>query len=596
MNTEEGRGIRVFHWEGHSPPEAGLNWTVDAPDEATALLVARTLSSWREIFQEPRGEITKSNRLRTVLRFDPRCLSGEPVPFSWKTRWILKQYRHGDRPDRLRHRFFKSRAAKEWEGLRRLRELGLPAPRPLAFGERRAGGVPVEGGLVMEEVSGAVPLIEKLRAMLSRGNVEDLPQPAAELLSRTGSLVRELHKRGVDQVDLHGSNLLVAPDGSIAVIDLHSTRFRRRLGWRRRKAGLAKLFHSLQGTVPEAGNRQVLAAYLGRRPDPHAPDVAPANLDLAVLERTLEKLVARIEKRRLRSRSRRCAIPSTGFAVERGRGMRLFRRREVPREHLDLLFADLPGSPIKAGPWGWVKQAEVGGQQYLVKRRFYSAREGIRSLLEGHRLYRAYRAGYALEVRGIPTPRVLALREDRRAGIVRSALLVTEWIPGGVSLEKYLWREYGEKSPARGRAARKKFILARRAGELIGRVHAAEIYTQDLSPQNLIVYPSGLEGEIEGSQGSEEPGCREFTLALADLDSVHLWRRLGQKRRNRNLIQAGNLPEGHITWADRLRALKAYAGIEGSHLAPARLRLLREGILREAGRTLRRMLPGPRCP
>src|SRR5262245_65787129 len=128
--------------------------------------------------------------MRTVVRLDPRSLfgPGEPEP-ALPGRWILKQYRHADWPDRLRYRFVPSRAEREWRALRRLRELGFAAPRPLAIGERRVAGVPVEGGLVMEEVPQAVSLEEVLEESLRGAEPGGIPPAAARLPERAGPLV-----------------------------------------------------------------------------------------------------------------------------------------------------------------------------------------------------------------------------------------------------------------------------------------------------------------------------------------------------------------------------------------------------------------------
>jgi len=584
--------------KGREAPGGDLEWTIDCPPRLAGQLDG-ILGNWKEIFRNPPEGVIKSNRIRTVLRLQPGRLSpsarGEDSSGSRHSSsrsgdggWILKQYRHGGWIDRLRYRFVPSRAVREWRGLRRLRDLGFPAPRPLACGVLRVGGSPVGGGLVMEEVPGGIPVLIRFRAIFSGSPGDDLPAEAAGILARTARLIRELHDRGIDQPDSHGTNFLEARDGTIHVIDLHATRFHGRgLPGRRRRANLGKFVHSLGGTVPRPGIRHFLAAYLGVSPDSGTP--------LEKFERAVERRAAGIERERLRSRSRRCFLPSTKFAVDRRRGTVIYRRREVPPAHPDLLLSrPCPGSLLKSGPGGWVRSAALGGRAYLIKSRTYSPWESLRSALEGHRLRRGYRVGFALEVRRLPTPRVLALREDRLLGLVRRAWLLTELIPGGVSLDTHLWAEYGGRTRTRGPAARRKFLLARRAGELIRGIHDAGLYSQDLSPQNIILCPSRLEEEAmaAGAPGEEHPPF----LFLADLDSVHLWRRLGRGRRRRNLIQAGNLPEGHVTWTDRLRALHAYARGDGSLLDRASILALREGLLREAERTLMRMLPRGRNP
>jgi hypothetical protein len=151
-----------------------------------------------------------------------------------------------------------------------------------------------------------------------------------------------------------------------------------------------------------------------------------------------------------------------------------------------------------------------------------------------------------------------------------------------VTLVDHLASSYLGRPPPRGAAAARKFLLARRVGELIRAVHDAGISTQDFSPQNILVSRSALELD-----GGRTPGA---AVLIADLDSVHLWRRPGRRRRLRNLVQIGNLPEGHIAWTDRRRALRAYARGEEWLLSRETAAALREELLREAERTLARML------
>ena len=111
----------------------GLDWWVDGSAPGASLLPA-ALARWADLFKDPAAAILKSNRLRTVASFDPARLSlpgSGPGGAAAGGRWILKHYRHGDLPDRIRYRFAPSRAAREWAALRGLRSLGFAAPRPL---------------------------------------------------------------------------------------------------------------------------------------------------------------------------------------------------------------------------------------------------------------------------------------------------------------------------------------------------------------------------------------------------------------------------------------------------------------------------------
>ncbi len=561
-----------------APARAGeLAWTIDPLVSAGDPIRGRlegALRRWSDLPADPASREIKSNRLRTVVRYDPGLA---------RVRWILKQYRHPGRLDRLRFRFIPSHAEREWQALRRLRDLGFAAPRPLAVGIRRSSGSTVEGGLIMEEVGGAVALLDALATFLPGGADGPLSPEGEGLIYRTGILLRKLHDAGADLPDLHASNFLFTPSGetggTIYIIDLHSARFRR-LSARRRLWRLSRMVHSLLEVMPQAGIAPLLAGYQGER--------GAVKGTSARLVQLLRVQAARRVVQRIRSRSRRCLTESTRFSVERRDGARIYRRREVPPAELESIRrGGPPPDPLKRDAKGWVGRIEVGRSVYWVKRRRYSLWERIRGVVEGHRLRRAYSVGFSFEVRGIPTPRVLALIEERRFGFVRGAFLVTEPVAGGEPLDGYLLAEFFDQPRPSGL---RKRILARSAGHLLRQVHEAGIYTQDFSPQNILVSPQALrEAEATRSGAPVFPSC---ILSLADLDSVHLWRRLTPARRRRNLIQAGNLPEGHVFWSDRLRALHAYAGGATCFLDPGFIADLREGLLREAELTLNRDVGG----
>lgn len=93
-------------------------------------------------------------------------LDGEQVTYA-KTRdvirhaqggktYYVKRYTHAGKG--LRAHLGRSRARAEWENLQLFRQLGIPAPRLVAFGEKRAGMKYIKGALVMHEIPNTFPL------------------------------------------------------------------------------------------------------------------------------------------------------------------------------------------------------------------------------------------------------------------------------------------------------------------------------------------------------------------------------------------------------------------------------------------------------
>ncbi|MBI4602210.1 MAG: hypothetical protein HY721_09640, partial [Planctomycetes bacterium] len=82
------------------------------------------------------------------------------------------------------------------------------------------------------------------------------------------------------------------------------------------------------------------------------------------------------------------------------------------------------------------------------------------------------------------------------------------------------------------------------------------------------------------------------SILLVDLDHLYLWKPLSHRGRLKNLAQAANLPEGHVSTADRLRALKAYAAGDATYRSRPWIRALRARLLREHRRVLESLCRG----
>lgn len=528
----------------------------------------------------------KSNLVRTVY-FVP---GGNLAPGS--TGCVAKVYRYNGRWDRLRYRFLAARAEQEWRALNRFQELGLPVPAPLGVAELREGRTLTGGGLLVSFLPRTVSLLERLQSLGLPPNgqsvrSDSLPELARDLLVRVGKLVRRMHDCGIWHRDLHAGNVLVGEDDAAALhlIDLHSCIFFRRLARWQRRGGVAKLVSSL----PSQGIDLLLEAY--------GPGALSMRGTLSAASKSVEGVAGAIQRKHLRSRCKRCFLPSSRFAVSKGRGSRLYRVRERTSEELSALWGAEPtGRVLKRTRKGWVQAVWVGGDRLCVKYRRYGFLESLQSLIESHRLRRSYGAGHALSVRKISTPQVIALRERTLLGMVREAHLVTEFIEDGVPLHEYLFRGYWGKSTDSHHAQR-KHLLARAVGRFVRTLHDANLYPHDLSPQNLMISAEKIASmELTGAPGGgpkpgEEPAERaqQTCLFLIDLEHLYLWQPLWRQGRRRNLVEIANLPEGHVSTADRLRGLKAYAQGDDTYLSRAWIHSLREGLLEEHWKVLEKM-------
>jgi len=178
----------------------------------------------------PGAERIKHNRVRTVAR-----LQGPEGPL------FCKRFRVVRPMAGWLHLLKASPALREWRVLRHLTRRGVRCPEPVVLGEERRCLL-VGSVLATREEAGseqANRCIERLRAAGATDELREL----------VGGLARAVHavvRAGVDHPDLHVGNFLVARDGGLVALDMHSARIvGRSLGawWTRRR--LAKLVHSL---------------------------------------------------------------------------------------------------------------------------------------------------------------------------------------------------------------------------------------------------------------------------------------------------------------------------------------------------------------
>lgn len=534
--------------------------------------LSRVWEAFPRVREMPGARILKENRLRTVGHVPHQALredsAREGLPPS---DLIVKVYRYPGSWDRLRYLLIRHRARKEHHALEKLKRLGLPVPECYGSASLRRAGLTIGGGLLLEFLADAVPLSERLERDAAEageraGGVGAHPgagQPASPsgLLARAGKLVRLLHDRGVWHRDLHGGNLLcVGREDALVLIDVHSCCF---LPWMPRSLRLrdvAKLVHSLGTRLPPQGVEALLSEY--------GADALRLEAGEPVESLVLRE-VERIEERRLRSRSKRCLLPSSRFAVHRERGGTLFHLRDFSREALAEVCGCEPPAGANSleplthgGASGWSCRLGLGGLQVEVHCRRYSLLQAAKGILARHPLRRVYACGHALGVRGIPTPQVVALYEKGRLRWIRRTHLVVEAPTEGVTLRGLLQEGGARAGEPPCANVRRRHTLAREIGRLLRTLHDARLDFRDLSAGHILI-------RARQEPGSENRFVEECGIRHPDF---HVRSRpFSREERMARLKKFASGLQGPVRRTDLLRGLRAYAGedLPWRHLARA---------------------------
>jgi lipopolysaccharide kinase (Kdo/WaaP) family protein len=421
-------------------------------------------------------------------------------------------------------------ARREWKTALAMRERGIPTGEPLALLEP-SGTSPRRAAYLCREVPGARTAEE-----FFAGREED----RAAHLGRLAGFLARLHEAGFDPRDLHGGDLLVGSDGRCSIVDLHAVRGPWSVSRARRARGIALLRRGLRGVLREGEGEALLATYAeeSRLADP------------AGFAREAAAAEASIERRWRRSRLRRCLEDRREFATGRDGGVRIVRRRDLGLEDISRALASHaaadPSRVVDRTPRGTsTLVAGTGGGTWIVKEtRAGDALRPLADLFRGSRGRRAWMGAHLLGLLGLPTPRALALVEERRGPLVARSLLLREYLADASTLREFLAGPYGRLP------AGEKRDLVRACARVVGSLHRARLHHRDLATKNLLV---------RRRDGTSE-------VLLIDTEDVR-GRDLGDRERVAALAQLDDCP-AVVSRPDRLRFLRAYEEAAGVALSP----------------------------
>lgn len=323
--------------------------------------------------------------------------------------------------------FIATGAERHWQrestGIYALQRAGLATPELLASGELAGGGY----YLLTAFLTGSQSLQQYWDRLPDTG-----PGSPDAICILQGALrtIAALHKQGIAQTDLHlgnflqqGQQLYVIDGDAIEVAEpgkpLHQNAV---------EANLA-LFFAQFAPVWDQQVDVLLQSYLSSNPLP------------VLNARQLNVAIRTQRQRRLDDFLRKTLRDCSQFSVNRT----LQRYSVVLRSEQELLapllanpdsaFADSP--LLKDGGSSTVTRIRLGSREVVIKR--YNIK-GIRHWLtrfwRPSRAWHSWLAGWRLNFLGIPTPKPLAMLEQRIGPLRRKAWLITEYCPGQNLLEQ----------------------------------------------------------------------------------------------------------------------------------------------------------------
>ncbi len=455
---------------------------------------------------EPRDLIERVDALMDagqILKDGDTCYVSR---LTWNDRdVVVKRYNHLGLVHSLRYTIKKSRASRGWLNAHYLDAIQVRSPRSLAYIEQRRGLLLWQSYLVTEYVEGRM-LWQLLRD-------DDITEPQRlNAIRAVVELLDRLWKCRITHGDLKHTNILITENGPV-LTDLDAmmvhrweplyrnklTKDKRRF---LRKTDVSPELHSHCQNLISGGSG------LGRELADDFDTMRIENRAIRVRkdfpEDDLQDLLSLLDSSS-QSKSRLTAVPSSRFA-------RVFR------------------CDISSG--------RDGRKLYFKKYLCRSTLDFVKHLFRPSRARRAFNASLMLEKNGLDAPAVVALFERRVGPFCSDNFLLTEEVENARSMVEVL-TDLCANSDADALVRKRDLIGA--FAEMVGRMHAREIFHGDLRLGNVLV--------------TQEGG--KWRFFLIDNERTRKFYNLPSRLRLKNLVQLNMFRHG-ISNTDRLRFFREY--------------------------------------
>ncbi len=478
----------------------------------------------------------------------------------------LKRYPAGGLVSWLQHLVRPTRARAEYERALSLAMLQVPAVEALAIGEPRHGGG--ASFLLTRTVPHTQALSEFFETVLPSLPPMRETRVRHRLARELGRLLAKMHDAGAVHDDLHPANILLRlvedDEPLLCLVDLLAVRLGPPLSAAARFDNLV-IFNRWFALRSDRTDRlrfwkayDAVACGLAKSAKPQAAD-----LEVRTLESNL---------RFWRQHDQRCLGDNRYFRCIRSGDISGHTVADLPPDALAALLAD-PDEPfrrpgvhvLKDSPSSSVVELDLpgpDGPRRVVYKRFavVARSDPWAALFRPTPALRSYVMGHGLRLRGLPTPRPLAVFHRRRFGLPREGYLLAEKVPDARDLVAFV-NDLASKPASERRAALRGLID--RVARLIRTLHERRLSHRDLKAANLLVSHAGWSlarsAKVWLADGATTPDD-EAAVWFIDLVGVRRHGELSRARRVKNLTRlcASFVAHPGFSRSDRLRFLRVY--------------------------------------
>ena len=521
----------------HKTRKNEIDWIV--LDGYSSAISGNLAEKAKDAASYPECRVIRENRVR-ISMIIPLEERGEII--------FLKRYKCRGLKDIFKYLFFTSKASSEWENMNRFLQKGIPVALPLAKGEKRRFNCLLDSYLVTKAFADAKPLHSYVEQYLKNGKAPGVLIERKILIKKLAQLVKKIHAEGFFYRDLHAGNILVLKSErgkpELYPVDFHKVWYMKKIQTWMRIRDLAQLKNSIDAS------RTDQVRFLR--------DYAKGNtLFSNNFKSNAYRIEAKAEKlwrTHLKSRTKRCVVNSSEFAVQKDITHSLYHNKIYSKEFLNRIIKEYRAAS-GTGKLQVLKKtsketvAMISGThngkelKVLVKESvFPHLLSALRYNFCKSRAKKYWIASRGLKVRGIETPLSLAFIEKKELGLPRQNILLTEYIDRALELNDYVLGNFKGVLSKNEMQKKKRFLgkFAQRLREL----HERGIYHADLKSNNILI---------------KEKSDEEWRFYFIDLDRVAFKESLSFDQRSNNLAQINASVADCITPSDRLKFFRAYA-------------------------------------
>ncbi|HPD61032.1 MAG TPA: lipopolysaccharide kinase InaA family protein, partial [Thermodesulfobacteriota bacterium] len=519
---------------------AGINWKIN--NRLFPEINPQDLDLLVSEFKKGKGDIKKDKIRRTVKQME----------LKEKGSFFVKHIKIKGWDTTLKYLFLPRKILTEWRIMNQLTGLDIGIPYPVALGINRKFGLLREAFLITQSLGEMIDLHK-----FYKENIKNSLEKETFLKALTAYL-RFLHHKGILHQDIHLENIIVPRESigplSFFLVDLYKTRIKKHLSEKEKMLNLALLIFYIAEVNLFGPNDQEKFIRLYYSED----DFSEAKLNS--ITKKIFSQIKKLRDQRFLSWGRKSFRAGKFFNIIKEKGKFLIYRWEfdpklipdILKEHERITTSirgivhppgeQLPPAILKTSRKALVTKININEQRFLVKEgRNDALRFSFRFWVARLRNRRSWANSNKLVLKNIPTPRGLALLEEKRWGVWMKSFLIMEYIEGAIPLRSYVQNFTTSSDPE---VFQKKRAFISFMARFVRSLHQKGIYHGDLKSDNFLI---------------KEKAENEWECFIVDTDRVYFGKRVSLAHRIKNLAQLNATIARCISPFDRIKFFKDYS-------------------------------------